>query len=462
MTARALIYTRISSDRTGAGLGVARQEQDCRELADRLGWHVVDVYSDNDISAYSGKVRPGYQAMLAEIEAGRADAVVVWHTDRLHRSPSELEHYAVVTDTKGVTTQTVKAGHLDLSTPSGRLVARQLGAVARYEVEQMSVRQRRKTLEKAQAGQWKGGRRPFGYEADGVTVREVEAQALQSAARAVLAGESLRGIAKRWNEQLVTTTTGGRWDPTGVRRVLLRPRTAGLMEHRGEVIGEASWDAIVPPEQWQALRTVLTSPGRRSTTGNARRWLGSGLYRCEVCRETVVGTTTNGRKAYRCRRGCISRSLHDVDRHVSEVVVAWLRESNHLRDLLARTKAEVDLPSREAEAMMLRARLDQLTTLFARGAIDAEQLAEGSKDLRLQLDEVRQDVASAYSGTALAGVADAPDPGKKWASLPLEGKQAVIDVVFDITLLKGAGGRPRGWSPGKSYFRHELVRIEPR
>jgi DNA invertase Pin-like site-specific DNA recombinase len=48
---RAAVYVRISSDRVGAGLGVARQEEDCRGLYDRLGWQVARVYSDNDVSA---------------------------------------------------------------------------------------------------------------------------------------------------------------------------------------------------------------------------------------------------------------------------------------------------------------------------------------------------------------------------------------------------------------------------
>ena len=84
---RAAIYTRISQDREGAGLGVERQEADCRALAERLGWTIVAVHADNDLSAYSGKPRPGYLALLADLRAGAADAVVCWHTDRLHRSP---------------------------------------------------------------------------------------------------------------------------------------------------------------------------------------------------------------------------------------------------------------------------------------------------------------------------------------------------------------------------------------
>ncbi|MCA1835805.1 MAG: recombinase family protein, partial [Actinobacteria bacterium] len=141
MTRSAAIYCRISRDREGAGLGVERQEQDCRELADRLGWTVTAVHTDNDVSAYSGKPRPGYKALLADLEAGRADAVLAWHTDRLHRSPTELETYIAACEVRGVPTHCVKAGVLDLSTASGRMTARITGAVARHEVEHMIERQ---------------------------------------------------------------------------------------------------------------------------------------------------------------------------------------------------------------------------------------------------------------------------------------------------------------------------------
>src|SRR5829696_8102553 len=132
---RAAIYTRISQDRTGAGFGIERQETDCRALAERLGWEIVAVHADNDLSAYSGKPRPGYRALLADLRAGVADAVVVWHTDRLHRHPSELEEYIQTCEPRGVPTQTVKAGPIDLATPTGRAVARTVGAWARFEVE---------------------------------------------------------------------------------------------------------------------------------------------------------------------------------------------------------------------------------------------------------------------------------------------------------------------------------------
>jgi DNA invertase Pin-like site-specific DNA recombinase len=67
---RAGIYVRISQDREGAGLGVARQEEDCRALCERKGWQVAGVYADNDVLAYTGKPRPAWNRFLADIAAG--------------------------------------------------------------------------------------------------------------------------------------------------------------------------------------------------------------------------------------------------------------------------------------------------------------------------------------------------------------------------------------------------------
>ncbi|MGH3699071.1 MAG: recombinase family protein, partial [Pseudonocardiaceae bacterium] len=189
----AAIYARISNDKTGAGLGVERQEADCRALAERLGWIVAEVFSDNDLSAYSGKPRPRYRAMLEAIRAGRITAVLAWHTDRLHRSPIELEDYiSACNDGRDVPTHTATAGPLDLSSPSGRMLARTLGTLARYESEHRGERVAAAALQRARAGRRSGGPRPFGYEDDGVTVREPEAAAVRTAVESVLAGASLR------------------------------------------------------------------------------------------------------------------------------------------------------------------------------------------------------------------------------------------------------------------------------
>lgn len=152
------IYCRISQDRTGAGLGVARQEADCRALAERRGWTVIDVYSDNDVSAYSRKRRPEWERLLEDIKNGFIDAVVCWHIDRLTRSPLELEGVISLAERHGVELATV-TGEVDLATPSGKMVARMLGAAARNEADHKAERQQRQRRQGAEMGKVQGGGR---------------------------------------------------------------------------------------------------------------------------------------------------------------------------------------------------------------------------------------------------------------------------------------------------------------
>ncbi|MDP2623179.1 MAG: recombinase family protein, partial [Actinomycetota bacterium] len=122
----AAIYARISLDRSGEGLGVARQEALCRKLAESKGWPVAEVYVDGSTSAYNGKARPGYERMLGDLEAGRRDAVICVDLDRLTRRPAELEAFVDLADRHGIALANV-SGDSDLSTADGRLRARILG-----------------------------------------------------------------------------------------------------------------------------------------------------------------------------------------------------------------------------------------------------------------------------------------------------------------------------------------------
>ena len=127
---RAGIYARISSDREGDNLAVSRQLTDCEQLASRRDWTVTERYVDSDISAYSGKRRPEYRRLLDDIDSGAVEAVVVYHADRLHRHPRELEDFIDLCQRTKTMIATV-SGDLDLSTHEGQLLARITGAEAR-------------------------------------------------------------------------------------------------------------------------------------------------------------------------------------------------------------------------------------------------------------------------------------------------------------------------------------------
>src|SRR5215217_683317 len=243
----AAIYTRISSDPNGHALGVQRQEEDARKLCSARGWTVVEVYCDNDRSAYSQrKPRLRYKAMLDDIKDGRINVVVAWHPDRLHRQTRELVAFIDLVNAHKVHVETVTAGVYDLSTPSGRMQARIVGSVAEYESEHKGERIRRKLEANAAEGKHHGGSRPYGWRNDRITLVEAEAGVVREAAARLLAGESLKAIARALNAAGHTTAYGLPWRDITVRGMLLRPRNAGLRIHHDEVVGRGNWEPILP------------------------------------------------------------------------------------------------------------------------------------------------------------------------------------------------------------------------
>src|ERR1700680_3170344 len=134
------IYARISLDREGKSAGVDRQLKDCQALVKKHGWGPAVVFQDNNLSAFSGKVRPGYAELLAKVKAGEIDRIVVYHADRLYRRPKELEVLIDLADAGRVHIVSVHSGDLDLSNSDGRMVARMLIAVASKASEDTSRR----------------------------------------------------------------------------------------------------------------------------------------------------------------------------------------------------------------------------------------------------------------------------------------------------------------------------------
>ncbi|GAB3603302.1 hypothetical protein GCM10027586_06310 [Kineococcus gypseus] len=472
------MYCRISKDRAGGGLGVTRQEDDCRALAKRLGWEVVAVYVDNDLSAYSGKPRPGYRALLDDLQAGRANAVVVWHTDRLHRSPRELETFVDICEAHDVTTHTVTAGELDLSTPSGRLFARQLGSYARYEVEVGIERQRRAKEQRAAAGEWLGGPRPFGWQTDGTVVEE-EARALQHWTTSILAGVSVASLTREANASGIKTTTGGRWSATELRRVVSRARNAGLVVHRGTILAGVSsgWPSIVPEDEWRAVSTLLLDPARRTNPSPSRRHLGSGLYLCGRCADgttMTAGTATGGDLRYRCRaQHHLSRRMEPVDDIVLAVVEKRLREPD-VSALLAKPASPAGEASTEAAALAARERMTHLAEEFGAGRLPLAAFTAGTALAQQVIDKHERHLAAQAAGTALAGIIDAGRPAQAFASLvaiardedretaaaSLDRLRAIIGTLVTVTILPQHRGRPSGWQAGQSVFDPSSVQIE--
>ncbi|MCS5718604.1 recombinase family protein [Herbiconiux sp. CPCC 205763] len=291
---RAAIYLRISQDATGEGLAVERQRADCVHIAQSRGWEVVGEYSDTVSASNRRKKRPEYDRMVEDYERGRFDALVCWDLDRLTRQPRQLEDWIDRSEERGLVILTAN-GEADLGTDNGRLFARVKASVARSEVERKSARQRRANEQRIETGRPTPGRRRYGYEIDGVTLREAEAIVVRRMYEHVADGGSLRSLASALTAEGVDPAPGASWTPRRVRYILDSPVYAGNIVRRGETLPSAFVQPIVEPALSEAVRALLADPSRRTSPGPTPRHLLSGIAVCGDC-----GGPLTYRRGYLC------------------------------------------------------------------------------------------------------------------------------------------------------------------
>lgn len=438
------IYARISQDREGDGLGVLRQLADCRAEAERRSWTVAEEYVDDDISAYSGRERPGYQQMLRDLGDGRRDAVIVWHLDRLHRRPIELEEFVQVCTRAGVQHVVTLHGDFNLGSGDGLLVARLLAAVAANESDSKRRRGKRKALEVAQTGKphMGGGFRPFGYKADRMTIDKAEAQILRTLAERVLAGESLPSLCRWLDESNIRTTGDKLWRPQVLRSVLLNPRYVGLRTYQGDILGPAQWAAIFPKDLGDRLTAKLTDP-RRRTNRAARRYLLSGMCRCSKCGGTMYSMTRYDTRRYLCRsgpgfNGCggMTITAQPLEEIIAEAVLFRL-DTPQLEDALnGRALAAPHTTALQGAIDEDIAQLEELAQLYADRSITASEWVQARKAIEDRLTQTRRRLMSATGaqdaftyigqGTVLRG---------QWPTLNLDRQRAIVKAVLEHVIV---------------------------
>jgi DNA invertase Pin-like site-specific DNA recombinase len=454
------IYARISEDREDDRLGVQRQLDDCQADAERRGWPVADTYVDDDVSAYSGKPRPEYNRMLEDIRQGRVDGVVVWHLDRLHRHPKELEEFFDVCSAADVHHLATVQGDVDLSTHDGQFHARILGAVAKKESDDKSRRAKRKHLEIAQAGRWAGSPRAFGYDDQGQIV-PTEAEVIREMARRVLAGEALRTLTRDLEARGVPTVRGGRWSMQVLRGILMRPAVAGLRSLRGEVVGRGVWEPILSVEEHQRICAVLTDPARRLSRP-ARRYLLTGMLYCGRCGVKLITRPHRHQRSYLCGSGpglvgCggISILADPLEEFVTEAVLYRL-DTPDLAEAIAHASASHH-PDGDVEVAIAadERQLEELAKAYAARLISMPEWLIARKVIEDRLTHQRSNLLRRDRHRSLRGLVGHGDElRQRWSALNLDQQRAVVSAVLDRLTVNHAAR-----APGRGRF--DTDRLEP-
>jgi site-specific DNA recombinase len=406
---------------------VDRQLADDREWAKLHGHEIVAEYVDPKTSAYKNVRREHFERMLADLDAGAIDGVVVWKLDRLVRNHRDFERFEEIRSGRGALLAAVHEP-IDTSTEIGMMIVRLLVSFARLESANNSLRTSAAMAEAAKLGRLPGGgSRPFGYSrvpairnGDGKLVAyptlEIiaeECDLVREAARRVLdEGASLTGIANEWNTAGVPTPAGGMWYTSQVRRLLTSPRIAGLREHHGEIVAEATWPPLIDRETFDRL--VARIEGRALKQGRPHKYmLSGGILRCGICKHPMTGAhhkATPVKPAateYRCqvvpgpkRCGKISVAAQAVDDLVAEQIAQ--RYANYQPEPADDGEAEL---VRQIEAD--KERLAEVGREYADGAIPIETMRAAVERLEARIGATSRRLARSTTVVVPTGGADA-------------------------------------------------------
>lgn len=468
------LYARISEDAAGEGIGVRRQLDACRDLAESRGWQVVAEATDNDVSALRGKHRPGYQQVLALVRGAKVQHVVVWQTSRLLRNRRERAEAIELFGAQRVGIITVKGQDLDLSNAYGRGMAGMLGEFDTMESEVKSERVAAAAADRARSGR-PNGALGYGWITEGkgrdATFREhpTEAAVVREIVDRLAASESLHGVTNDLNARGIDPPGHAeRWGKTSVKKVALRPSNAGLrLHHRGtptETLYDGVWPPLVTRAKWERVCGLLAAPERRTngTTvrpGARRHLLTWGIGACGVCggrlRVALRGNARHGTKQqlYVCdANGCTGRNQAAVDEMVRGVVLARLSREDAFDWLLG---DDEEARRQSARAADLRGRLLAAADRYAEGRITDDQLDRITAKIRPQLDAAEDAERRALRSVDLDALHDlaGPKAADRWDSMTMPERRAVLDTLGARVLVDKVKRRGPGFDP-------ESVRVE--
>src|ERR1700693_2466528 len=281
---RCAVYTRKSSEE---GLeqefnSLHAQREACEAFIKSQageGWRLVRTHYDDGGLSGATMERPALQRLMADIEKGLVDAVVVYKVDRLTRSLTDFAKMVEVFDARGVSFVAVTQ-QFNTTTSMGRLTLNVLLSFAQFEREVTGERIRDKIAASKRKGIWMGGLVPLGYEvrerqlvindAEATTVRHIFTRYCELGSVRLLKEELDRlGVRSKIRVSQDGVESGGQAFSRGALYTLLRnPIYVGEIRHKGvchsgqhaPLVNRAIWDNVA-----KLLREHSTGYGPRSS-----------------------------------------------------------------------------------------------------------------------------------------------------------------------------------------------------
>ncbi|MBI4162006.1 MAG: recombinase family protein [Acidobacteria bacterium] len=340
--------------------------------------------------------RPALKRLLADIEAGKVERIVVYKIDRLSRSLLDFARLAEFFEAHGASVVSITQ-QLDTSSSMGRLTLNMLLSFAQFEREMVSDRTRDKMRAARRRGKWTGGMPPLGYdvapEGGKLVVNEGEADQVRAIFRLYAERGSLVAVSqelgrkgsrrKSWKTRDGRLREGKPWDPANLRRVIRDPVYVGKMK-LGDEVFPGEHEAVVPRGLFERVQFLLRE-NRRTGGAAARNRNGAllrGLLRCKSCDSGMIHTWTRNRhrlyRYYTCsnaqkngRATCPTKSIPAAE--VEKFVVDRIRIIGSDPELRRETFQQA-LRQIAEERRALKAEAKRLTGEIERASREVDRL----------------------------------------------------------------------------------------
>lgn len=487
-------YLRISLVKGDTSAAIPRQKEDVTALATQLGGVVARWYIDELPASNPDIVRPDFERLLVDLEAGLVGGALFYHADRFARLETDAARINSIFMRKAKLVGRSATGGTDLSTPEGRAMFTMQATMGTLEVANIKRRVSRTNLAEAQKGAVPPSPRPFGWEDDRKTVRKSEADLIRTAVKDILQGKKIGEVRREWidlgmapkrkkrkNRQEREAPSPFSLSHSTVEQRLVNPRLCGYRVYvpqaeRAEmkqriwlpdhvvykdgkpVIGD--WETIISVDQWDALiaeiqkrkaahKAKLQKPHNTSIT-----YLLAGIARCGICshplRATTYATTSSSYEKYRYRYHClsifggcggVSRIGPLVDDHVTDVFKAAIRE----------TLGNVSIP--EVDDTIHDRRLAEISDEM-RDAVERRKAKRisvaASMDIIEELETERAELLGAVRELKAQKVkrrTDMPATLKDWDTMTISMRREALRRDIRAVLIHPAGRGRRAFDP---------------
>lgn len=347
------------------------------------GYDPADVVEYVDAGVSGAKPLEEREAM-AQLMADRPDVVVAWKLDRFARSVSEFLRLVAWAEAHGAAVATTD-GTVDATTPTGRMIATVLAALAAWERDMIASRITEGHATRRAQGRWSAGRAPFGYRIcrrDGAAYLEVDpdqAALVRAAVQRLVDGGTVAGTAR------LTGLSEPQW-----RRLLKAPTLRGWRAHKGSLVTEADGvtpvqfaDPILSAAEWKAVQdrlAALATGKDRAPRRAAPMASGSAFcYRCDGA--LSGGTSDKGVGLYKCRAGHVTIYQDTLDQRVEDDFLATFGD---YQETIVRLEGGNDLTAEMIEAREQAERL-------------AQRMATAGPLMLASLESMAEDLEATYA-----------------------------------------------------------------